>query len=328
MRGARVERERESSETHALLSCVLWIRRPGRPIGLVVSVGCGKQRRVSRASGGQGAASARAHPLGRVARRFGLRRKPATKARPRLARIFRRDSFDVGFLERLFRAFGLTWEHEQRIRRKARLLLGPRYVRLEPRFEEHVSLAETNASSIERMEADVQLWLCEPAQVALLEDVADRLTGGSAKLRRATGTATALIAGAQQGVFAALKGFTGSARAAGDGLGDLTAPLLRALTVPDDDDPQRRRLPLQGRLANIAADFDALATSLDDALRDGKFTSPNARDQLATVAPGDSTPESADTPAAPSTTTTRGHFAKNASTWARLANASKWPRKK
>ncbi|KAH8094994.1 hypothetical protein JL720_2263 [Aureococcus anophagefferens] len=96
----------------------LW---PDRPVGVVVSLGCGQQKRRKREGRRRGEARAR--------------------VRPRIARFRRADVDgleDAAFTERLFRSLGLSWEHEPRIRRAARRALdkrGATYVRLEPPLE-------------------------------------------------------------------------------------------------------------------------------------------------------------------------------------------------
>ena len=163
-----------------------------------MSLGCGQKRRDASP-----AAADDAPPEGPKRRRFARRR--------------RRTGEDVPIAERVFRSLGLSWEHEPRIRRAARSALKDRgaYVRLEPVLEDAVGLAETDEAKIDKMAAQVQAWLADPAQCATLDDIAAALDGagdgdapwvdtaraGARRIARA-------VDGARRGAAASLPGAT------------------------------------------------------------------------------------------------------------------------
>jgi hypothetical protein len=165
----------------------LW---PDRPVGVVVSLGCGQQKRRKREG-----------------RRRG---KDRARARPRIARFRRADVDgleDAAFTERLFRSLGLSWEHEPRIRRAARRALdkrGATYVRLEPPLDEAVSLAETDAAKIEAMKRGVADWVAAPEQARVLDDVARLLSEEQAGLAAALARTVSALDGAARGARGAV----------------------------------------------------------------------------------------------------------------------------
>ena len=165
----------------------LW---PDRPVGVVVSLGCGQQKRRKREG-----------------RRRG---KDRARARPRIARFRRADVDgleDAAFTERLFRSLGLSWEHEPRIRRAARRALdkrGATYVRLEPPLDEAVSLAETDAAKIEAMKRGVADWVAAPEQARVLDDVARLLSEEQAGLAGALARSVSALDGAARGARGAV----------------------------------------------------------------------------------------------------------------------------
>ena len=76
--------------------------------------------------------------------------------------------------ERWFRRVGLTWDHEPRIRRRARLALQRRkaqYFRVEPPLAAAVSLSETDTSKLESMDANVKEWLTSPVVAGRLDEI-------------------------------------------------------------------------------------------------------------------------------------------------------------
>jgi predicted acylesterase/phospholipase RssA len=122
---------------------------PGRPVGVVVSLGCGQTKRERRAE--------------RREERRWFRRRSKKKPREELSGT-----------ERWFRRVGLTWDHEPRIRRRARLALQRRkaqYFRVEPPLASAVSLSETDTSKLESMDANVKEWLTSPVVAGRLDEI-------------------------------------------------------------------------------------------------------------------------------------------------------------
>ena len=122
---------------------------PGRPVGVVVSLGCGQTKRERRAE--------------RREERRWFRRRKSKKPREELSGT-----------ERWFRRVGLTWDHEPRIRRRARLALQRRkaqYFRVEPPLASAVSLSETDTSKLESMDANVKEWLTSPVVAGRLDEI-------------------------------------------------------------------------------------------------------------------------------------------------------------
>lgn len=168
----------------------LW---PQRPVGVVVSLGCGRA-----AEGGAEEDAPR--------KRRRRRRRGAAEPAPRKKKKRRKATG----MEGLFRRLGLTWDHEPRIQRRAKRALAGRglYLRVEPPLPFYVGLAETDEKKLDQMKASVQSWLEGPGR-AQVDDVARAL----APRRSGAFAVFENLAAARRGAAAGLDGFLGDAPA-------------------------------------------------------------------------------------------------------------------
>jgi len=199
---------------------------PGRPVGVVVSLGCGQTRKEKRAER-------------REERRWFRRKRRGP---------YKKRNEALSGTERLFMKFGLTWDHEPRIRRRARLALQRRkaqYFRVEPPLSSSVSLSESDPSKLDAMDATVKEWLESPVVAGRLDEIGRSLDRRvsieeEALQRSKLGSALATLNAARRGAGAGLNTVLGDAPllfrgAVASTAQDAARALERSLAASGDD---------------------------------------------------------------------------------------------